>query len=436
MKLITLNKNSGMTEAFLHYVWKNQLFENSGLKTTCGLTISVIHAGEHNHHSGPDFFNARIRIAETCWAGTVEIHIRSSEWRKHHHHEDAAYDNCILHVVLESDAEVFNTKGSRIFCLELQELLPVRAWNNFCKLMGTDSWIPCAHRIREVDSLVLRNWLKSVVSERLVRRSEEFLGLLERNDSDWELTMFQSLCTGFGFQVNNLPFSILSRMVPWQLIQRNRSNLIKVEAILFGCSGFLDQKSGDEYYRLLKNEFDFFRSAYRLEQLDISNWKFMRLRPVNFPTVRIAQLSALLVKSSNLFSSMLELKDWTTGKKFFNIHASAYWDRHYHFGKSSAAVVKSLGEDSIANLFINVIIPAMFSYGIRNSLVKREQEALLLLSQIPPEKNSRMEAWSEIGIKAHSALESQALLELKKRYCSEKKCLTCRIGKELINSLP
>lgn len=425
-----------MTEAFLHYVWKNQLFDKSGLRTTCGSPVTVIHAGEHNHHSGPDFFNARIRIAETYWAGTVEIHMQSSEWRKHRHHEDAAYDNCILHVVLKKDAEVFNTKGSRIFCLELLGLVPVGAWNNYLNLIGTDRWIPCSHRIREVDGLVVKNWLRSLASERLVRRSDEFLVLLERNESDLELTMFQFMCTGFGFQVNNLPFSVLSRMIPWQLIQRNRNNLLQVEAIMFGCSGFLNKELDDDYYNKLRSEFSFFRNAYKLEQLEVSNWKFMRLRPGNFPTVRIAQLSALLVKSENLFSSILQLKDWASGKEFFNIHASSYWDRYYNFGKRSSSLVKSLGQDSIANLFINVIVPSMFSYGILNSLPKYKERAMVLLEQVPPERNSLMNSWSGIGIQAHSALESQALLELKKRYCSEKKCLTCRIGKELINSLP
>lgn len=425
-----------MTEAFLHYIWQHQLFDHTNLLTTDGLSVNIINPGEYNTHSGPDFFSAHIRINETLWVGTVEIHLKASEWKKHHHELDAAYDNCILHVVFESDAEACRKNGQQIFCLELKNRFSDKVWNNYQNLLGTHAWIPCSHRIKEIDSITLNSWLDRLSVDRLERKTENVFHLLESNNNNWEETFYQFLCSGFGFQLNSLPFLMLSRQLPFNLIQRYRDKPVQLESLLFGCAGFLDQAGPDQYSNYLRELFENFKNAHSLKIIDVSCWKFLRLRPVNFPTVRLSQLATLFSKTNHLFSQVLEMDDWNSGKHLFDVKASEYWDSHFLFGKESKGKSKFLGQKSVENIFINVIIPVLFAYGIRCDSSIHRHRALKILEQIPPEDNSIIRNWASEGIVPNSALQTQALLELNKNHCSAKKCLTCRIGIKLINNLP
>ncbi len=425
-----------MTEAFLHYIWQHQLFDHIDLLTTDGLKLEVLKPGVYNTDSGPDFFSSHIRFDETLWVGTVEIHLKSSEWKKHKHDKDAAYDNCILHVVFEEDEEVFRRDGEKLLTLVLEGRFAGYVWDNYQALMGTYSWIPCAHRIHEVGSILINPWLDRLAADRLEKKTLQIFQMLENNNADWEETFYQLLCSGFGFQINALPFDMLSRQAPFKLLQRYSDRLSQVEAILFGCGGFLEEEMKDEYGSSLQNDYLHLKNAYGLQAIDFSCWKFLRLRPVNFPTIRIAQLAALITKRGRLFSTVLEMNDYNASMKIFQVTASSYWDSHYMFGKESGLRAKKLGESSAENLFVNVIIPALFAYGVRNDLVEHRLKALNLLEQIRAEENSVIRKWSHLGLEASSALQTQGLLELKKYYCSEKKCLTCRIGIELINNLP
>ncbi len=284
--------------------------------------------------------------------------------------------------------------------------------------------------------MIINPWLDRLAVERLEKKTAQIFQMLDLNKADWEETFYQLLCSGFGFQINSLPFNMLSRLVPYKLLQRYRDKPLLLEAILFGCAGFLNHEATDDYIKALQIEFLHFKNAHKLESLEPSCWKFLRLRPVNFPTVRIAQLAALIAFGGPLFSKVLALSDFSSGKSIFKVKASSYWDTHYMFGKESTESPKILGEKSVESLFINVIIPVMFAYGVRNDSVLHRVKALEFLEQIQAEDNSVIRKWIELGVKASSALQSQALLELKKHHCSEKKCLTCRIGVDLINNLP
>ncbi|HNS11946.1 MAG TPA: DUF2851 family protein [Bacteroidia bacterium] len=425
-----------MTEAFLHHVWQHQLFKKDDLKTTEGDSLEIIKVGDLNRDAGPDFFSASIRINGTLWIGTVEIHLNSSEWRKHKHEQDAAYDNCILHVVYVEDESSYRNNGQKICCLELKGRLLENVLENYLRLLDTHSWIPCTHRIREVDQITILSWLDRLAVERLEQKTSIVFQVLENNENDWEKAFYELLFAGFGFNLNALPFSMLFRALPFELIQRFRDKPIKIEALLFGSGGMLGLECPDQYSKILQDEYAYFRNAYNLQSIDASCWKFLRLRPVNFPTIRIAQLANLLTRTNRLFSEILEIKDFAEGKKIFQVAASSYWSMHYNFGKKSPERRKILGNKSIESIFINVIAPVLFSYGMRNNSLKHRDRAVLILEEIAAEVNSIISKWIEIGIKPQSALHSQALLTLKKNYCSEKKCLTCGIGISLINKLP
>lgn len=425
-----------MTEAFLHYIWNHQQFSTRDLKCTDESSIEIIKTGEHNLNAGPDFFSAHIRINETLWVGTVEIHQKASEWKFHKHGLDAAYDNCILHVVYENDEAVFRKNGQAIYCLELKGRISEKAWSNYQKLFGSKSWIACSHRIKEVNKIIINPWLDRLAVERLERKTGELMRLLESNNSDWEETFYQLLCSAFGFQLNSLPFVMMSRNLPFKIIQRHRDRIVQLESLFFGCAGFLKSEDPDAYTKKLMEEFDNFKNAYSLEEIDVSCWKLLRLRPVNFPTIRISQLAAILSGTNNLFSQILEMEDWNSGKHLFDIKASEYWDSHYLFGKKTERKAKFLGIKSIESIFINVIVPILFTYAVRNNSEIHRDRALFILEQIAAEDNSIIRNWALEGIKPESALHSQALLELRKNYCAEKKCLTCRIGIELMNTLP
>ncbi len=425
-----------MTEAFLHYIWKHQLFERSNLFTTDGLALEILKPGEYNQDGGPDFFSAQVRVNNTLWVGTVEIHMRASEWKKHRHEQDAAYDNCILHVVFDCDAEAYRKNGQAIFCLELKNRFSERVWENYQSLIGAQAWIPCGYRIKDVANTIWEPWLEFLAEARLQAKSENILIMLERNNNDWEETFYQYMCSCFGFQLNSLPMMMLSRLLPYRLVQKHRDKPIQLEALIFGCAGFLSREIDDNYSRRLQFEFEHLKNAYSLSSLDVSCWKFLRLRPGNFPTVRLAQLAALFSNSGRLFPQILNISDWNSGRHLLRVRATEYWDTHFLFGTESVCGKKELGQKSVESVFINAVIPFLFTYGKRNDSSAHTQIALSLLQQIPAENNSIVRNWAKLGLVPSTAMNTQALLELKKNYCSQKKCLTCRVGIELINLLP
>jgi len=422
-----------MKEEFLQFIWKYGLFTKNELKTVDGRNIEIISAGQPNFDSGPDFFNAKIRIDETTWAGNIEVHQKSSHWYQHKHDINAAYDNVILHVVELHDKPV-RVKNHEVPTLEIT--YPAEILENYEQLLKSERWIACEEKLSGVDPFILRFWFSSLMIERLQSKTADILTILEQNKNNWNETFYQLLARNFGLKTNALPFELLAKSLPLQLLSKHKNDLFQIEALLFGQSGLLNETLlGDDYYLSLRKEYSYLYKKYNLSGIEAHLWKFMRLRPVNFPTVRIAQLAMLIHHSSALFSRILETENLDELRKLFDVKASGYWDTHYRFNKPSGEnKPKALGETAFNNLVINTIVPLLFVYGDQHLDQAMKDRALLLLEKLAPEENQIIRKWSESGIESQSAFETQALLQLKNNYCDHKKCLNCQMGAKIISS--
>ncbi|MEL7588371.1 MAG: DUF2851 family protein [Prolixibacteraceae bacterium] len=421
-----------MNESFLQFVWKHRLFDSRRLRTSDGQRVKVLSTGTINQNAGPDFFNARIQIGETVWAGNVEIHQRASDWNRHQHNEDAAYDNVILHVVKQDDQMVLNSKGQCVPGM----VLPYAGYleSNYGQLMEADGWIACQTSLHKIELITLQIWFHGLMVERLQHKTAEIMQRLEQNNNDWNETFYQFLARNFGFKVNALPFELLARSLPLHIAEKHRDNLFQLEALYFGTAGLLNEELiGDDYFLLLKQEFSFLYNKYSLNPVPAHLWKFLRLRPINFPTVRIAQFARLISQSSVLFSRLLEVRDLATIKDLFQISASAYWDSHYRFNKPSPESPKHLGAASFYNMVINTVVPFLFIYGEYWNRQELKDQALDYLEKVPPEDNSVISHWKKLGVPVRSAFDSQALIQLKNNYCNPRKCLNCPIGTRLVS---
>jgi len=423
-----------MKEEFLQFIWKQELFNRNNLKTVDGKPMEVIHVGQPNTDSGPDFFNARIRIDETTWAGNVEIHQKSSHWYRHHHNVDAAYDNVILHVVESYDLPV-KVKNHELPTLVIT--YPADILENYEQLLKSERWIACEDKLSEVDPFILRFWFSSLMVERLQSKTGAILAILEQNKNNWNETFYQLLARNFGMKTNALPFELLAKSLPLQILSKHKNDLFQTEALLFGQSGLLNETLlGDDYFLSLRKEYSFLYKKYDLAGIESHLWKFMRLRPINFPTIRIAQLAALINQSSALFSRILETETLGELRKLFEVSASEYWNTHYNFNKiSKDNHTKTLGETAFNNLVINTVVPMLFVYGDHHMDQEMKDRALLLLEKIAPESNQIIRKWNALGIECRSAFETQALIQLKNLYCTNKKCLNCQLGAKIITTV-
>jgi hypothetical protein len=417
-------------ERLLHYVWKYKLYSPSTLVTTEGVPVSVIDTGIQNTHAGPDFFNAKVKIGETVWAGCVEIHERSSDWMRHCHHKDKAYDSVVLHLTGVPDATVYRTNGDPIPQATLA--VPDAIRRNICWLLFRDEAIPCFSRIKEIEPVQLSLWINALLGERLERKTNGILSLLEQHAGDWNEVFYIVLTRSFGFGVNNDAFERLAGSLPFRCILKQRSSSSQIEAMLFGQAGMLDEPAGDSYYTLLRQEYKFLRYKFGLQPLDKSLFKSLRMRPNTFPHVKLAQLSALWVRHDALFSAIRDEENPEQIKKLFRIHPSDYWQTHCHFRHSSAGADKYLGDSALNIVLINVVVPMLFAFGHKNCLPEYGERAIRILENIPVEKNSVVRDFCNAGIPARHAGDSQALIQLKKEYCEKKKCMYCRIGFRLL----
>lgn len=423
-----------MKEDFLHYLWRLRNFDHTHLQTTRGEELIIQLPGMHNPNAGPDFSNARIRIGDMLWAGNVEIHIRASEWYIHQHQTDRAYDNVILHVVFEEDQPVFRQDGTRIPCLELRQRIPPKIFKNYQKMQRNEAWIPCQHRWHEVADLIKNLWLDRVLVERLESKTIDIRRSLQLNKNNWEETFYQFLARGFGVKVNSLPFEQLAKSLPLQLLKKHKNSLFQLEALLFGQAGMLEKELQEAYPARLKKEYDFLKKKYKLQPIPTSIWKFMRMRPANFPTIRIAQFATLIFQSAYLLSKILAARNVKELENMFEVKISNYWQTHYVFGKKSSKRNKSLGKTRVHLLIINTIVPFLFLYGKMKGEEAFCEKALAFLEELDPEQNTIIEEWQKLGIIPDSAYQSQALLQLKNNYCTPKKCLRCSIGHAILKS--
>lgn len=424
-----------MKEEFLHYLWKYSLYYSEKLADPDGNRITVINPGEYNRDAGPDFFNARIRIGGTVWAGNVELHTRSSQYNQHGHNNDPAYDNVILHVVAEDDKKVFNSKGQEVLTVALE--FDPAIYDRYLSLISNPYIIACQQEIDRVDSIQIRHWLGRLVAERLEEKSGLILKVLADTGNDWNETFYRMLTRYFGFRVNREPFEMLAAALSFRIISKHADNLFQLEALLFGVAGMLEEglfreALNDIYYRGLIKEFKVLSSKYSLKPMDGWIWKFSRLRPVNFPTVRISQLAAMLSVTGGLFSRVTEARDMGELRDLLEVFSSDYWDDHYVFGKKSKRIKKKTGVQATAILLINAVIPVMFVYGKSRGINDLCERALDFLDQTEPEKNIIINEWKNSGITAESAFYSQALLQLRNSYCRNRRCLDCIIGNRLI----
>ena len=420
-----------MTEDFLYYIWQFRLTKGE-LTTADGEAVTVIDPGQRNEDSGPDFFNARVKIGQTEWAGNVEMHVRASDWVKHGHQDDHAYDSVILHVVHDCDMEIHNHQKEVIPCLELKNNMEEALYFRYRKLTGSRNWIACAPQLKEVPDLIVFSWLNRLLIERLERKTESIESYLQSSNGHWEEAFYYALARNFGFNVNAEAFEQLARSLPLEVLAKNRSDIFKLEALLFGQSGLLNPKLKDAYVQNLLAEYDFLRKKYSLEPIASYQWKFMRLRPVNFPTIRIAQFAQLIHKSTHLLSKIVEAQKLEKLRDFFRLETTEYWLDHYSFGKSSKARKKLFGDSSFDLVLINTIVPFLFVYANHQKDDELKERALDFLSRTKAEQNSIIRKFAESGIKSSNASQTQALLTLKNDYCKYLKCLDCAIGSRLI----
>ncbi|WP_426430987.1 DUF2851 family protein [Winogradskyella sp. HB-48] len=420
-----------MQEDFLHYVWKHKAFSTASLKTTKGESIAILKLGEHNHNSGPDFFNAQLSIDGQLWAGNVEIHVKSSDWYVHGHEKDKAYDNVILHVVWEHDTEVFRKDNSEISTLEVKNFVDTHLINNYKSLILSKSWINCEAQYSDVNEFILNNWLERLYIERLERKSKDISKLLEQSKNDWEAVLFKMLLKNFGLKVNGESFLSLANSVDYSVVRKLQYNSTDMEALLFGQAGLLEDDIQEAYFLDLKKRYQFLVQKFKLNNQGVLPLQFFRLRPPNFPTIRLSQFANLYASEQQLFSQMINANTVDEIYGLFSKSVTEFWMTHYTFKTVSKNSKKSISKSFIDLLIINTIVPLKFCYA-RAKGESIEQELFNLIKDLKIEKNGIVEKFLQLKPIEKSALSSQALLQLKTFYCDKNKCLQCAIGNSLI----
>lgn len=423
-----------MHEDFLHYLWKFKKFDMSHLNTTDRERLDILSVGHHNFNAGPDFFNAQLKIDNQLWAGNVEVHVKSSDWFLHNHEMDKAYDNVILHVVWEHDTDVFRKNNSKIPTLELKDYISKVSWSAYEKLFSkSEKWINCEHDFTSICDFEMSNWLERLYFERLERKSEDINVLLKSSKSDWEAVLFKMLAKNFGLKVNSDAFLSLANSIDFSIIRKVQSNQHSLEALLYGQAGFLEQHIEEPYYLELKREYEFLKQKFLVSNRNITPVQFFRLRPLNFPTIRLSQLANLYHENQNLFSKVIETDALDDFYNLFSVPTSQFWESHYTFEKSSKKSKKVVSKAFVDLLLINTIIPLKFSYA--KSQGKHIDDSLItLIESIASEENSIVEKFNALKKVSTSALQSQGLLQLKNEYCNKNKCLQCAVGSSILYS--
>lgn len=422
-------------EKLLHYAWQHRVLPATGLLTTDGQPVEVLDPGLHNHHDGPDFFNAKVRIGSTLWAGNVEIHLRASDWYRHGHGDDPRYDSVVLHVVGTADRGVTATDGRPIAQAELR--VPDDVLESYRELLAEEHYPPCHRVVARLAPLTVHGWLNALTAERLEEKTARINVLLQRTAGDWERAFFVTLARNFGFGANNEAFEAWAQSLPPAAAGKHRDDAFQVEALFFGQAGLLDDgavrpERRDDYFLRLQAEYRFLAHKFGLQPIDFRLWRFMRLRPGNFPHIRLAQLAALYHRRSVDFSRIIAAPDAAALKALLSTQAPGYWASHYTFGSESAAAAKALQPSSLDLLLINTVAPMLFAYGRAHFDETLCERAFALLEQTAAEHNRITRSWAAAGITAANAADSQALIRLRHHYCDRKDCLRCRFGAEYL----
>lgn len=422
-----------MREEILHFIWQHQYFAIGKAKTVEGEPIQVLHPGFHNSNAGPDFEQARIKIGEVVWSGDIEIHIGSSDWSAHKHHQDETYNKVVLHVVWEHNGKAMRKDGTELPALELKEMVDVELLKRANTLLENISPIPCSTQIKVVPELVVLESIHRALVLRLERKAQAVLDELTLSKGDWSEAAYRLLMRQMGMKINGEPFYELAKAVPYKLIRKYKSGPKQMEALLFGASGLLSNSKEDVYVVQLKKEFMFLKHKHGLRKhLAPEQWKFMRLRPANFPTLRIAQVVSILSTNIDVF----ELLSESSSKElleFLKVKPSAYWQKHYRLGVEAKTRVPSIGKSSIDLIVLNVVAPLLAAYSLHISDYSFMEKAVQLMEGLKPETNRIIRQWNQLGVKPKNGAESQGLIELYNEHCQQKACLTCGIGFKLLN---
>ncbi|WP_029038524.1 DUF2851 family protein [Salinimicrobium xinjiangense] len=426
-----------MREDYLHYLWKFQKIEHWRLQTSDGLPVKVVSPGTHNLFSGPDFFNARLLIGGQQWAGNLEIHLRSSDWYLHGHETDPAYDNVILHVVWEHDVEVFRKDNSSLPVVEIKHLVQngaLDAYNELCS-GSSNRWINCEDDLPQIEEFLLENWLERLYLERLEQKTALINTLLEKSAGDWEAVLFQLLARNFGLNVNGEAFMGIARSIPFGVIRKTRGNLLQLESLLLGQGGFLKGDHEEPYYRKLQEEYAYLKRKFALSGEGILPSKYFRLRPDNFPEIRLVQLAAVYHKNENLFSSLEKISEAQDIYQLFQIQLNEFWSSHYTFSSGHRPRKKNFSRKFLDLLIINTVVPVKFSW--LKSKGKAIDGLFEIMESIAPEENQIIKKFRTLRPEnLNNALQSQGFLQLKKEYCDKNACLQCAVGLKILQKEP
>lgn len=427
-------------EQLLHYTWKHKLYPLKELTTSDGQRVEIVDPGLHNRNAGPDFFNAKIRIGSTMWVGNVEIHDKSSDWYQHGHDKDSRYDNVVLHVAAELDTEVMKSNGE--YVPQLQLSVPDDVLTHYDELQRTDEYPPCYKVIPHLSALIIHSWMAALQTERLEQKTEAIRKRAELCNGSWEDAYFVTLARNYGFGINGEVFEQWAYNIPLNAVAHHRDDLFQIEAIFMGQAGLLELDSIPEYYQKdalndgyfakLRNEYQYLAHKFSMKPIDFKLWRFLRLRPQNFPHIRISQLANLYYQQKAGLSQLIECETLDELKSVLKSQVTPYWETHYTFGSTSPKNEKHLSYGSINLLMINTAIPMLFAYGRHTTKEVLCDKAFDFLEQLKAENNHIIRMWQQVGLPVKTAGDSQALIQLKKEYCDKKECLRCRFGYEYL----
>ncbi|HFS67126.1 MAG TPA: DUF2851 family protein [Flavobacteriia bacterium] len=420
-------------EAFLHFIWINHFFQKNDLVGSKGEKIEILQTGLHNQNSGPDFFNAQIKIDGLLWAGNIEIHVKSSDWFVHHHETDKAYDSVILHVVWEDNVPVFNASDRPITTLVLKNYINNALLQNYYQLfLAPKKWINCENKITTIDSFIFHNYKERLYLDRVEKKVLFIENLLEKSNNNWEAVLFKLLTKNFGLKVNGEAFLQIANAIPFNLVRKTSQNLLQLEALFFGVSNLLDTEINTKYHQNLVKEYQFIKNKFALQKVPYNIYpKFFRLRPPNFPTIRLAQLANLYHHNTNLFSNLMQTNTLLDFYSFLSVGVSSFWETHYTFDSISKKNQKKLTKNFMDLLLINSIIPLQIAYQKHKGIFKAEN-FIQLIQSLKPEQNNILEKFNAIDIEVKNAMDSQALIHLYTNYCTKNECLKCTVGNQLL----
>lgn len=421
-----------MTESLLQFIWQHSLLSPADLRSTAGEPLTIIHPGKLNRDAGPDFLEGRVKVGDTTLVGNIELHIKASDWLKHGHQDDLAYHNLILHVVYENDAEGV---AGNVPVLVIKDIIPAHVLPKYASLMGAPEQLPCSGQHNLVRDITKEGWLSRLLAERWEQKLTDWNVLLENSAEDWRNLLYWRMAANFGFKTNAAPFMLLARSIPLNVLGRHRDNLQQIEALLFGQAGMLKGSFIDRYPESLQEEYNYLRRKYKLSPIATHLWKFLRMRPANFPTIRIAQFAMLIHKSEHLFSQIIETHAVKDIEPLLDVIASEYWNDHFTFDEAhDTPAPKRLGKTSVQNIIINTIAPIQFLFASRQGVSDLGERSLELLEAVPAERNNIITLWNNNGWEAANAAQSQALIQLYNNYCTHRRCLECTVGLNIIRS--